>query len=473
MAAGIETTSPLSDWGHGAEGTPSLRSTICEVTARLCAEKLGTRLRAIVLTGSLARDEATCVEHGEYCRVLGDAEFLPVFESAASLRSVPAIELMRQKIEDSLWRRGILCHVGLSAVHPNYFRRLPPSIFAYELIKCGQVVWGDREILALVPAFSAEDIPREDAWRLLSNRMIELLEVAPLGNKEQVTGNSAGRPSSLFPIPSSVPYSAVKLYLDMATSFLLFQGAYEPTYRGREARLRSLAENTGDQDGYPFSPLRGFSERVTACTEFKLGTAGRNGPHVNLGARASRPLDEEWTSTSTLSWEEIFADARALWRWELERLTGCRGTACRTLSGNLVGPEEMGTASRTPTDRELMRKWMRLQPLGQRLHGWAYVLRQCGWHRSWREWPRWVRFGWRASPRYWIYAAASELFFKLGELLAPAQEPGGAADLDCQELRSRLPQVGKHEMPPDVPAWQGVAREIGWNYHEFLEGTRA
>jgi hypothetical protein len=453
-----------------------------------------------VLTGSLARDEGTCVEDGQYSQVLGDAEFLLVFKRTTSLPPEPALELIREQIEQSLLRRGIRCHVGLSAVHPRFFGRLRPAIFAYELLAYGQVIWGDCNILALVPRFSAGDIPLEDAWRLLSNRMIELLETALLENREQVTGDNEERSGtsdvlpttsrfsvpcsvsavtgSLSPVPSSVPYAAVKLYLDMATSFLLFKGAYEPTYRQREAKLRTLAENAGNLHGYPFSPLRRFSQRVTVCTELKLGTAA--------------------PAITAISWEEMVADARALWRWEMERLTGSADAAPRNFLPNLAGadaqsplyrlvtfhsahPGVIAMASRTPTDRELMKRWMRHQGPAKRLRGWAYVLRKCGWYRSWREWPRWLRLGWKASPRYWVYAAANELFFRLPGLLKDATCNRDYVQ-DCAELLAWLPlsallHSGAHGQSSAYPDrhlnWKQVAAEIGGNYKEFVQGTRA
>ena len=53
----------------------ALRATIGTETARLCAERYGVHLRAVVLTGSLARDEATWRTDGIKWSALGDAEF--------------------------------------------------------------------------------------------------------------------------------------------------------------------------------------------------------------------------------------------------------------------------------------------------------------------------------------------------------------------------------------------------------------
>lgn len=463
MTTELRRAVACSDRPQEAAGARALKADICEVTRRQCVEEFGDRLRSVVLTGSLARDEGTAVRHGEGWSFLGDAEFLLIFQEGATLPPAPDLSLLCSKIRTVLLEGGIECTASLSASHADYLLKMRPHIFAYELRYCGQVIWGEPTILSLIPAFSPSQIPLEDAWRMLANRMVELLEVA---------GEPAGAPGIA---PPSLQYRVVKLYLDMATSLLLFQGAYEPTYRGRAERLQSLAAAAGE-DGGSFFPLRDFSEQVSECTEFKLGRAGLNVPPATLGPR-SRPLDAQPAPTNAIIWNELSADVRVLWRWELERLTG---------------------ADSQLSDRELLRRWMKLQAAGKRLRGWAHVVRKCGWHRSWRHWPRWLRLARRGSPRHCVYAAASEIFFKLGELSAPAPE-AHSPDTEIQELRSWLPlpngsrkagiggknessesRIGSwghsptHYSPLPAPvSWQGLCPEIAWNYHEFLEGTRA
>jgi hypothetical protein len=331
---------------------------------------------------------------------------------------------------------------------------MPPEIFAYELRTCGQVVWGEREILSLIPAFSPPDIPFEDGWRMLCNRMVEFIEVLDPVVEKPANPSPEGR------------YRMTKLYLDMATSFLLFQGAYAPTYLERAERLRALAssrevESRGVEScSLPF-PLRDFVRKVAYATKLKL----HGGNEVDVQAA-------EQSREGIFSWPELVTYARGLWRWELERLTGCRGTASRTLSGSPAGPDEMGTASRTLADRQLMRKWMRFQPARKRLRGWASALRRCGWHRSWRHWPHWLRLGWQASPRYWVYAAASELFFRLPVIL---KGDGAGAEVDSQlrSIRSWLPVPGDLPRMGGSLGWRDVAADIAWNYHALLYRTRS
>lgn len=395
----------------------ALKADVCESAVRACQEQFSDHLEALVLTGSLARDEATVVEeNGRRC-LLGDAEFLAVFTERKGLPPEGDLDLVRQRIERDLERQSTRAHVSLGAAHPAYLGGLRPHIFAYELRACGQVVWGEKAILSLIPAFSPAEIPLEDAWRLLCNRMVEQLEAV---------GEMSHKATALT---ARVQYLTVKLYLDMATSLLVFAGAYEPSYRARAERLGALAESAALDGDCPFPPRR-FAEQVAGLTHWKLA------PENELG----------WEC-----WEAAVTYARQLWGWEL---------------GKLCGLEE------PLSDTELLRRWMQRQPLTERLRGWLYVLRAQGWHRSWPAWPRWTRQVWRASPRYSIYAAASELFFRLPSLVRPATRRA-ELEADWEGMRSRLPVVGKFDQRTGVAAWERLAAEIVWNYHQFLEGTRS
>src|SRR6185295_7098903 len=107
-----------------------------------------------------------------------------------------------------------------------------------------------------------------------------------------------------------------------------------------------------------------FARIVSACTEWKL--AGGDGP-----------------APEGVSWQGVIERARRLWRWELARLSG---------------------ASSELSDHALLDVWLRCQPVTDRARGWLHVLRKCGWHRSWRLWPRWARLARRGSPRYLVYS---------------------------------------------------------------------
>jgi hypothetical protein len=314
-----------------------------------------------------------------------------------------------------------------------------------------RVVWGDSSILSLIPAFSAVDIPLEDAWRLLTNRMIEHLEA------------TAGIETLTQSMPEGVRYRTVKLYLDMATSLLLFAGSYAPAYRERQRRLTALANASGTDEGWPF-PLGPFAQQVSASTDAKVNGHWRTG----LGARTARPdvsgsrppnvptdakVNGDWRESAALGWDfwrQGLRYARLLWGWELARLTDGGGAA---------------------PNGEWMRSWMSRQPFARRLRGWMFVWRACGWLRSWRWWVRWARLAARGSPRYWVYSTAYQLFCQLPEALEAEGHTGppDRRETPISELLTSLP-VLRHA---EAGSWAQLVDEVAWNYHSFLERTRA
>jgi hypothetical protein len=396
-----------------------LRSVICDSARRICINVFGDRLKAVVLAGSLARDEATFARSARKYIGLGDAEFMVVLMKGLTLPKAASLRALREQIEEDLLRQGILCKIELSAVPPDYFRRLPPHIFSYELKHCGRVIWGDEDVLRAIPGISATDLSREDAARLLCNRLVELLECAP----ELFNGRDS--------ISAKLHYKLVKLYLDMATSFLAYLGCYAPTYRERAQILTRLAIQRAGTARDPVEIVP-FAKLVADCTHWKLAQ------------------HEECEAWPDVSWREAVQCAHSLWRWELIDLTG--------------SPESI-------TDDELFRAWKRSQSRKANLRGWARVFRLCGWRRGCRQWMRWLRLSWETGPRFGVYVAAFELLFHASSL------PSGTlnhteAGLDICDLRRLLPVAGQREGKSESNGAHALAAAIVSNYQEFLTGTR-
>ncbi len=391
--------------------------------ASVCERECRRALGALVLSGSLARGEGTFVREGKQHRLLGDAEFFLVRADGATFPARFEVQRLSEEIETNLFRRGIVCRVEISPVDSKYLRTLPRRILSYELKRWGRVVAGESGILSLVPEFTSADILLEDAWRLLANRIVEQLEAA-----------AAIRPG-LTGLPENLYYRTLKLYLDMATSLLVFLGAYEPSYRERARALDRLAVAGAGGDGLLPFPLAAFSEKVRACTEVKLrGISSRTVPH------------EAWLQPSLEFWEEAVDYARELWRWELVRLTGADDKASA-----------------------LMKRWAKSQPMTRRLRGWAYVMRASGWIRSCRHWPRWMILCRRGSPRCLIYEAAADLLFRLPVWVKSGwfQWPD---DTSARPAGS-LPIVEAWNR--SAGDWRDWAAQVATNYHRFIEKTVA
>src|ERR1041384_5894704 len=81
------SSNQLLEPASGSVESPTTRQRICRATSEAASRKWGTSLRAVVLTGSLARDEATFVDKGLQRTLLGDADFFLIFHDDAPLPS--------------------------------------------------------------------------------------------------------------------------------------------------------------------------------------------------------------------------------------------------------------------------------------------------------------------------------------------------------------------------------------------------
>ena len=394
---------------------------ICAETAQQCSHAFENDLLSVVLTGSLAREEATFVSRGTTRHLVGDADYFLVFREAASLPSSSAADQLTRDIEARLEEKGVVAKVGLHAVRPSYLKILPAHIASFELRTCGQIIWGDPNVLASIPHFSAADITREDAWRILCNRAIEhLADARKLSCKSE----------QLSP---ALHYATVKLYLDMATSYLIFTGQYAPTYQERASNLQLMASQSGIASTSPFS-LTKFARRVAECTEWKLS-----------GEDADRDLSIDF-------WTEAIAYFRRLWRWEMI---------------------QMAPGSDALTVSSLCDRLAQLQPVPDRLRGWVSVVKRRGWAKSWRNWPQWSRLGRRGTPRYLVYRAATELVYRLPCLVRHSGNPP-RLNVNWDELRQFIPEpLPSQKEGASIVPWQLLADEIVWNYWQFLANTRA
>jgi hypothetical protein len=411
----------------GSADASLLPAAVSDATVCACLDSFGTSLHGIIFAGSMARGEATFVWNVDHWEVLGDAEFFVVFQEQQSLPDAEQLDRCRNQAKRLLMEKGVHCYIDLSPVHPSYLKRLQPHILAYELRESGKVVLGDIRLLRLIPQFPASDIFPEDAWRLLSNRIVEYLAV--IGDLSDTRA----------PLSSEAFYRTVKLYLDMSTSFLVFAGAYEPSYRARITRLRELAAlHPGMR--HPF-PIGAFADRVDFCTAFKL-----RGAITSSAGPATLNRSE-----ASAFWKDAVEYAHRLWRWELSRLTASQDGL---------------------SDGELMHAWMRTQSMPKRVRGWIRVFRDSGWPLRSRECLRWVRLALVASPRHWVYSASAEIFFRLPALVGrlDVSETDG---LDVGAVCRGLPVYHQPSSVGYQPAWQRAAAAVFSNYQRFVAVTRA
>lgn len=395
-----------------------LKDLICAEVRRTVQAAYPKGLVALVLTGSLARNESTVSRDANGWTVHGDVDFFLVSVETDTARDESLRVSTAAQIERNLLSQGVRVHMGINQILPSYLQSLPKYIATFELRKCGEVLLGNQNILSLISDFNPAEISREDAWRMLCNRMIELLEFIP--PSDHVPEGDAG-----------LTYATVKLVLDTATSYLVFARLYDPTYRGREAHVRAMVRNrTVVADRSPFN-LDGFSKCLTASTHWKLND-----------------VDDGYSGLP--SWKDAVRNALDLWHWELVQLTG----TTEPIGNNAV-----------------WQSWASRQSGEQRIRGWLSVARRSSFSSCVRNAPRWAQLCRRATPRYWIYSAAQSL---LADRLNAE-----AADAVAVAGRSMDGDVSK-SLPENHPsgsrssdAWLAASEIVAANYKKFLVGTLA
>jgi len=418
---------PLMDRPENSGGTSSFSDSafvvgrIGKIVTDATRRSFGTSVRAVILTGSLSRNEGSIqrTDLGLW-KVLGDAEFLILLTPECPFPGARDVEATVLETEAQLIQQGVECSLSLSYCHEDFFRTMTPHMFAYETRVSGKVVSGEFDALSLIPPFTPNDIPTEDAWRTLANRMIELAEAM-----------AAHKTPADSRVPEPIAYRAMKLTLDTATSLLLFHGQYAPTYRQRADNFAQLVATA--------APIRGsnvswedLARGVNLCTEWKLSA-------------------EEPASLVTWNWVRATCDrALAIWIWEMQQL---------------AGGSDFDSISRLISRAAAKQTW------SARIRGWLYVMRCEGWLRSFRYWPHWMAMGLRATPRYSIYEATGHLFARMNEYIA-ASSAALPLSSPANSFESDLP-VWPSGTRADATNWRDFARAVAWNYHRYLEGTRA
>jgi hypothetical protein len=277
----------------------------------------------IILTGSLSRAEGTLTRDSDgKVRWLSDVECLVVFQDDCSIsREVrAALENAAQGLTDRSRAQATGLKVQLSAIRARSIVTMRPSIFKCELLQHGKLIWArspgvpltcDRETDAV--------IPRQDALRLLSNRVMELIPPRlKLADGAQ---------------DNDLAYALNKFWLDAGTSLSVFLNCYQPNYAERSRAVGNcLISNCHSLN---LRTAHYVARKVCEATNVKLGRA---------------PVGLDVT-------ERDFADAAGvgadLWYWQTDQLLST------------------ASSSDAPDWREIPARLRRLQTTRQRIRDWS------------------------------------------------------------------------------------------------------
>jgi hypothetical protein len=369
----------------------------------------------LVATGSAARGEATVLASVGGDNWLSDIEMLVVVADACKLPAERlALDAVAWSIHDALREEGVTVEVELTPVHASYFSRMRPHIFAHELRAHGLQLFGETDYLGLLPKSLPWDIPDEDAWRLLSNRMVEWLALQLAGPEE--------------PLETQF-YSLTKQYLDLVTALSLFSGDYAASYEARRKAVGPVCE-WFDRRIAGF-PKQQFIHGVETALEFKLHpahpkfrwlfrgdtndlraaatAAGFGAFHDNLPTLLCTAW---WETLSELSKADVENREDAL--AALEQLYGWKGA----------------------------------------VRGWGKLVLRPETRSGGSIFARIPLLAWRGSPRSLVYVCAEQLLETYGAEDAPT----------LRWVRSRLPVIyGRGSRD-----WRNLAQQCVWNWQRCL-----
>lgn len=297
-----------------AERTAGLTAAVrraCIAAWGVAAPRRGATL---LLTGSLAAGEGAWRPEASRWRLLGDIDLLIIWPDWRPLPRSGALAEFTRAIERKLAAEGIFAAATAHAGHARSLRRLPASIWLHDLRAHAQALAGPGMVVQLLPPCRAAAIPAEDGWRLLNNRMAELLET-------QAAGEFAD------------DYRLVRLQLAMGAAALVGVGRYTSGARAQAAALRRWATESQ-------SPLAS-----------------------ELAALAERALAAKFGGVPPRSWPQTLPLLYRVWRWQLERLV----VDAKVAAGEAGDAELLRALAAKRPWRQRLRAWaalVRRTPLG-------------------------------------------------------------------------------------------------------------
>ena len=329
---------------------------------------------SVILTGSLARGEGSVLSYGNDLHSLSDMEFLVSLDGSQSCAVlVRELACLEEVANQAISVAGINCKAEFTYALRRYYINARPSIFAYELKTHGKLVQGNENLLSSMPSFPAEDIPRIDAFYLICNRMVEQLE---LFRMFFLSKDSC--PDQVF------RYAILKGYVDIATSVLVFNRQFVPSYQGRRD-LFCKSRLPFDNGTIANERLK---ERVDYWTQIKL-----NPVEGSLFYRPEEsPLQE---------WRELAVLVSQIWQWELEKLFGGTVDKPERLQKQFIG---LGTFS------QIMRN--RLKFLITALRRNELTISKMPFLTG--------------NPRHVLYAEVGNLYCRIAHESGPADQDGSA-----------------------------------------------
>jgi hypothetical protein len=113
--------------------------------------------------------------NGKLC-LISDIDMVIIVRTKGLIRGLINVKRLSKITTTSLKKLGFRSHVSLSIMTEDSLGTADPSIFMFDLMHNGKIIYKNIDGELVLPKFSINDIPVSDIYRLLFNRMIEALE---------------------------------------------------------------------------------------------------------------------------------------------------------------------------------------------------------------------------------------------------------------------------------------------------------
>ena len=200
-------------------------------SANLITEKIGAEhIKNISLIGSFATREGTLVSIDEKVVFLSDVDIIVVVDSLEVLKeALPIRRQIGKECEKLLGSRAVFVgRVDVGVMTLEDLSKLPPSPGNLLMKYRALVLFGDRGVFDAIPVHKSDTLPREEASRLLENRIVQFLP------ESKVRYSSLGERIEKY----RYIYSVSKVYTDIAVVLVSLSGGYVAEYKRRYEYLK-------------------------------------------------------------------------------------------------------------------------------------------------------------------------------------------------------------------------------------------
>ncbi len=255
------------------------------------------QVRSIYLCGSFANNEGTVlIGEKEKPIILSDIDMAVVTDDVDTLKRIYGKRrILSERAQRSMPGIYFEGNIDIGVMTPGDLNSLPPSPGVYEMRNNGVVLYGDPQVLSIIPDYSRGDISGYQGLVLLENRMASLLGTLVEPARSELSGYMKGW------------YQISRVYTDLALAAICITGDYVSGYR---ARMNYLKEERNNELMRRFISSD-LLDKMKIWTEFKLKpdmTSGVNNEEeavIKSGVVAAGDIFNLWRNTGSYLAKDI------------------------------------------------------------------------------------------------------------------------------------------------------------------------